>query len=590
MNQNNKFGIGTSINEGELDPNRIKILYSILLILLGLLLLQLGRKQILEYGRYKAMAQDQQVAKVTSEPERGLIYAYDRTASDFGVSEVRANKQFHPLAININKYDILVIPHNVGDPEKTAQALCDKLKDIDCGKLTSDLKTNKLYLPPIAKRIEKDQAEAIKNLNLKGVMVVPNSIRQYPEGNMAAQILGFVNFDGQGSYGIERYYNNELKGVPGVIYGVKDTHGRVIDVNDQAKAQNGISLVLTIDSTVQFIIERELKSAIEKYGAEGGTIIVAEPKTGRIIAMASLPAYDPNKFNEVPKDDQWKFVNPSVTYTWEPGSIFKPVVMAAAIDQGLVEPDTKGDKCFGNSVEIDGYTIHNAEDKAHGCETMTQILENSDNVAMTWVAAKLDKELMGRYLGDFGFGNKTGIDVEAESKGKYLDPKQWRDVHRATIAFGQGISVTPIQMVEAYSAIANGGKLVKPHLLDRVISTSGEEKEIQTTEVRQVVKKETADKVKEMLVSVVERGHGKAAQVEGFKVAGKTGTAQVVKDTGGYDENAHIGGFIGFAPADDPKFVMLVKLDKPTNVKFAESSAAPTFGTIAKWLLTNYYR
>lgn len=594
MDLNNGLGKNSSTYENEtVDVGRLKILYCIALILLILLVGQLCRKQVFEYSHFKALAKDQQEAKITSEPERGNIYAYDRTSSDFGVTEVRANNQFYPLAVNITKYDVLVIPKNVTDKEKTARTLADKLEGVDYQKLFDELKSDKLYVPPITKRIEKDKAEEIRNLNLKGVVVMPKSVRQYPEKNMASQILGFVNFDSEGSYGIERYYNNELKGIPGVIYGVKDTHGRVIEVNDQAKAQNGVNLVLTIDSTVQFIVEKELKSAIEKYGAKGGTIVIMEPDNGKILAMASEPSYDPNEFNKVPEDEQWKFVNPAVTYAWEPGSIMKPIVMASAINDGKVEPDTKPDDLpggFTNQVTINGYEIHNAEDKAYGYETMSQVLERSDNIGMIWVADKLGNDSMNKYLQDFGFGSKTGIDVEAESNGKLLDLKDWRDVSRATMSFGQGISTTPIQMAAAYSVIANGGKLVKPHLLDRVISSTGEEREVQTTEVRQVIKKETADKVKEMLVGVVERGHGKNARVEGFRVAGKTGTAQVAKESGGYEENVSVGGFIGFAPADNPKFVMLVKLDRPANVEFAESSAAPTFGTIAKWLLTNYYR
>lgn len=594
MNLNSGIGINQRNFETEqVDPGRIKVLYWIALVMLVVLVGQLLRKQVFEYSTYAAMAQDQQVAEITSEPDRGSIYAYDRTASDFGVSQSTNDSQLHPMAINVTKYDIMVVPTNVEDKEATARALSEKLEDVNYDELLADLKTDKLYIPPIAKRVEKEKAEEISNLNLSGVVTVPKSVRYYPEGGMLAQVLGFVNFDGEGSGGVEKYYDSELEGVAGVVYGVKDTHGRVIEVNDQAEAQDGVSLVLTIDSTVQFVVEKELKSAIEKYGAQGGSIVIMEPDTGKILAMANEPSYDPNTFNEVSEDDQWKFVNPSVTYSWEPGSIMKPVVMAAAINDGKVEPDTKPDDLeggFSNMITVDGYEIHNSDDVAHGYETMTEVLENSDNIGMAWVSDKLGKDTMYKYLQNFGFGEKTGIDLEAESSGQLLDVKDWRDVHRVTMSFGQGLSVTPIQMVTAYSVLANGGKLVKPHLLDTVISASGEEREVQTTEVREVISNETADKIKEMLVSVVENGHGKAAQVEGFRVAGKTGTAQVVNDEGEYEENAHIGGFIGFAPADDPKFVMLVKLDRPSNVEFAESSAAPTFGTIAKWLLTNYYR
>ena len=594
MNLNSEIGINSRNFEAEqVDPGRIKILYWIGLVMLVVMVGQLLRKQVFEYSTYAAMAQDQQVAEITSEPNRGTIYTYDRTASDFGVSQSTNDSQLHPMAINVTKYDIMVVPSNVTDPEGVARALSEKLDDINYDELLADLKTDKLYLPAVAKRIDEKKAEEISNLNLTGVMTVPKSVRYYPEGNMLAQVLGFVNFDGEGSGGVEKYYDSELEGVAGVVYGVKDTHGRVIEVNDQAEAQDGVSLVLTIDSTVQFIVEKELKSSIEKYGAQGGSIVIMEPDTGKILAMASEPSYNPNTFNEVKEEDQWKFVNPSVTYNWEPGSIMKPVVMAAAINDGKVEPDTKPDDLeggFSNMITVDGYEIHNSDDVAHGYETMTEVLENSDNIGMAWVSDKLGKETMYKYLKDFGFGDKTGIDLEAESTGSLLDVGQWRDVHRVTMSFGQGLSVTPIQMVTAYSVLANGGKLVKPHLLDTVISADGEEREVQTTEIREVISEETANKIKEMLVSVVENGHGKAAQVEGFRVAGKTGTAQVVNDEGEYEEDAHIGGFIGFAPADDPKFVMLVKLDRPSNVEFAESSAAPTFGTIAKWLLTNYYR
>lgn len=551
------------------------------------------RRQVLENERFQAMAKDQQTAKLTSQPERGKIYAYDRTASDFGVSSLSDNKQFSPLATNIMMFDVWVVPRNLKNPEETALTLAGKL-GLDASALLPEFKSGKLYIPPIAKRIDKVKAEEITNLNLRGVITVPNPVRFYPEAAMAAQSIGFVNFEGEGSSGIEKYYDNELKGIPGVIYGLKDTKGRVIGINDQARAQDGVDLVLTLDSTIQFMAERELQKATEKYGAQGGTIIIGEPKTGRILAMANNPSYDPNKFNEVPKDDQWKFLNPAVSDVYEPGSIFKPLIMGAALDAGLIEPDTKPDDLpggFKNMITVDGYEIHNSQDKSFGFETMTQVLENSDNIGMIWVADKLGNDALGKYLADFGIGSKTGIDLGAEGAGKLPEAKKWRNVNRATISFGQGVSVTPMQILSAYMAIANGGKLVKPHILDTIISPSGEEKKIETTDVRQVIKPETAAELKEMLVSVVERGHGKKAAVAGFRVAGKTGTAQIPKKDGpGYEDTAHIGSFAGFAPADDPKFVMLVKLDRPTNVEWAESSAAPAFGAIAKWLLINYYR
>ena len=241
-------------------------------------------------------------------------------------------------------------------------------------------------------------------------------------------------------------------------------------------------------------------------------------------------------------------------------------------------------------VMVDNYEIHNSLDKPYGFETVTQILENSDNVGMVWVSNKIGNEIMGNYLKKYGLGEKTGVDLAGEAAGQLSSYKKWKDVNRATISFGQGVSTTPIQMVTAYTAIANKGKMVKPHVLSEVIEADDKTKQIETTEVGQVISEEDAKKVTEMLVSVVENGHGKKAKVEGYRVAGKTGTAEIPKPGGGYEEEGHIGSFIGYAPADDPRFIMLVKFNKPKNVEWAESSAAPIFGEIADWLLNSYMK
>ena len=448
---------GTKVSSAAIDQ-RVIVLRWVFVVLLILLTGNVFRRQVLEVSHYRALAKDQQTAKITSQPERGRIYAYDQTASDFGVTSASENNNFFPLATNIMMFDVWVVPRNLKDPEDSARILAEKLS-LDAAKLLPEFQSGKLYIPPIAKRIDKVKAEEIANLNMRGVITVPNPVRFYPETEMAAQTIGFVNYDGAGSSGIEKYYDNELKGVPGVIYGLKDTKGRVIGVNDQAKAQNGVDLVLTLDSTVQFMAERELKSSIEKYGASGGTIIIAEPKTGRVLAMANSPSYDPNKFNEVSQEEQWKFLNTAVSDVYEPGSIFKPLIMAAAIDAGMVEPDTKPDDLpggFKNMVTINGYEIHNSQDKSFGYETMTQVLENSDNIGMIWVGDKVGNDILGKYLTNFGIGVKTGVDLGAEGVGKLSEATKWNDVGRATISFGQGVSVTPIQIIAAYMALGHG--------------------------------------------------------------------------------------------------------------------------------------
>jgi cell division protein FtsI/penicillin-binding protein 2 len=318
-----------------------------------------------------------------------------------------------------------------------------------------------------------------------------------------------------------------------------------------------------------------------------------DPKTGGILAMASWPSYDPNKFNEVSRDQQSIFLNPTVSLNWEPGSIFKPIVVSAAINGKFVEPDSKPspeEGGFSNKVVVDGYEIHNALDKPYGFETVTQILENSDNIGMIWVANKVGNNFLGDFFKKIGLGSKTGIDLAGEASGQVRPWKTWRDVNRATISFGQGISTTPIQIVQDYAMIANKGKMVKPHVLDKVIESSGQQREYQGADPVPIITEEDAKKVTEMLVSVVENGHGKKAKVDGFRVAGKTGTAQIPRPEGGYEEGQSIGSFAGFAPADDPKFVMLVKFDRPKNVEWAESSAAPIFGEMADWLLNSYLK
>ncbi len=241
-------------------------------------------------------------------------------------------------------------------------------------------------------------------------------------------------------------------------------------------------------------------------------------------------------------------------------------------------------------VVVDNYEIHNSLNVPYGFETVTQILENSDNVGMVWVANKIGNEVMGNFIKKYGFGEKSGIDLAGEVAGQVSPFKKWKDVNRATISFGQGISTTPIQIVTAFTALANKGIMVKPHVLSDVLEGDEEVRKVETTEIGQVISEEDAKKVTEMLVSVVENGHGKKARVEGYRVAGKTGTAEIPKPDGGYEEEGHIGSFVGYAPADDAKFVMLVKFNRPKNVEWAESSAAPIFGEIADWLLNSYLK
>jgi len=548
---------------------------------------RLFQRQVFQYRHFAALAASQYYTKISEPAKRGTIYIKESDSSNL-VDEKQAG--LFPVASDLELFNVTVIPKHITEDKRTIAHRISPIIGEDEDKIYEAINVDENYIPPIKKRVTKEVADQVAALDIKGVYLEEQYSRFYPEKESLSHLLGFVDFENNGRYGVEEYYDGLLKGEGGTLKGLKDNLGRVVKVQESDPGKDGASVVLTIDRSIQYMVEKKLKEGIERYSAEGGTIIVLEPKTGAILAMASSPNYDPNKFNEVKTEDQSVFLNPATSLNWEPGSVFKPVVVSAALADKKVEPDSKPEHGFSNYVTVDGYEIHNSQDKPFGFETVTQILENSDNVGMVWVADQIGSLVMGDYIKKFGFGLKTGIDLSGESPGQVAPAKKWHDVNRATISFGQGISTTPIQIAQAYAVLANKGKLVKPRILDKIIEPNGQEKTVDSAQPEEVIKEEDAQKIKQMLISVVENGHGKKAQVEGYKVAGKTGTAQIPKSDGGYEETQHIGSFAGFAPADDPRFVMLVKFDKPQNVEWAESSAAPIFGEIADWLLNSYLK
>jgi cell division protein FtsI/penicillin-binding protein 2 len=541
--------------------------------------------QILQYDKYTALAQGQQRFETTEMGQRGRILVHDSPSDPTA---------YYPLAFDQKKFAVWVVPRQVSDKETVAKSL-GELLSIPEKDIFDEINNDKLYIPPIKHGLTLDEANNIKDKKFNGVLVVPEYSRYYPEETLASQVLGFVNAEGQGMYGFEGKYNAEMQGKEGDVKGEKDTLGRVISLLEQQDPQDGTSYVLTIDRSVQYFVEKKLSEAITKYQADSGTVIIMDIKTGGIVAMASSPTFDPNNYQDQAKIDANVFMNPAISYTFEPGSIFKPIVMAAAIDDGLVTKDTS--QTFGESIDVGGYTIHTAEGKAFGLETMTQVLENSDNVGMVWVAEQIGNEVLNNQLKKFGLYDKTGIDLEGEISGHPAYPvKDWKDINRATIAFGQGITVTPLQILTAYATIANSGKYIYPHLVDKIIMPDGTEKSVPKQEGEQVISVQTAKDVGEMLRSVVLNGTGKKANVPGYKVAAKTGTAQIADPVnGGYLKNdSGLGIFIhtaaGFAPVDDPQYAMLVKLDKPKTNRYAESTAVPLFGEISSFLLNYHYR
>lgn len=558
---------------------RIFLIKSIFLLFFLAIILRLFHWQIVKAEFLQSQAENQHYTDIKVEALRGNILFRDRfiLSSSNPSFTVFAQPKLIPKSEKIN-IGYLLAKILVEDGE----VLDDIAKGI-INKISQDF----LWVP-IKKEITLEQKKSIEELNLVGIGFDQGSSRFYPEGSSSAHLLGFVGQDpkgeDKGSYGVEGFYNRELKGVSGMLRHEKDALGLPILIGNflTNQSQNGKNLVLNLDRTVQFIVEQSLKNGLEKYGAKAASAIVMDPKTGEILALASYPNYDPLKYFEYPKE---YYKNSIVADQYEPGSTFKVLVMAAAINEDLVKPDMKCDICSG-PVQISGFSIRTWNNKYAADSTMKDVIVHSDNTGMVFVGRKLGIDKFYEYLQNFGFGKKTDIDLEDESSPSLRSKDQWKEIDLATHTFGQGIAITPIQMIRAVSVIANNGYLMEPHVV-RTIEDDNKIFEIKPKIIRQVIKESTAQMVKEMMVAAVDEGEAKVFKPKGFKVAGKTGTAQIPV-AGHYDPNKTIASFVGFAPADDPKFIMLVRYDQPSSSIFGAETAAPTFFEIAKQLFTYY--
>lgn len=445
-----------------------------------------------------------------------------------------------------------------------------------------------LFWVPLEKKISFEKKRKIENLNLAGIGFEEGSSRFYPEGSSSAHLLGFVGSDAKGEdkgyFGIEGFYDRELKGSAGTLRHEKDALGLPIMIGNflESSVQNGKDLVLNIDRSVQFIVEQSLKAGLEKYGAKAASAVVMDPQTGAILALAAFPNYDPRDYFDFPKE---YYKNPIVADQYEPGSTFKVLVMSAALNEDLVKPDTKCDICSG-PISIGGFLIRTWNSKYYQDTTLKEVIIHSDNTGMVFTGLKLGLDKFYSYLQNFGLDETTDIDLQDESVPGIRPKNEWREIDLATSSFGQGIAVTPIQMVRAVAVIANGGNLMEPHVVKKILDEKGSF-EIKPKIVRRVIKESTASVVKEMMVAAVDEGEARVFKPKGFKIAGKTGTAQIPV-AGHYDSDKTIASFVGFAPADNPKFVMLVRYDQPTSSVYGSETAAPTFFEIAKQLFTYY--
>jgi len=462
--------------------------------------------------------------------------------------------------------------------------------DEDFQRLLNKLKKEDDPYEPLKHKVDLEIAKKIDELDINGIGYIDKLWRYYPDGQTQSHILGFVRREDDkmlGQYGLEGHFNDILAGKQGYLHTESGARGESIVFGDMdfVEARNGSDMYLTIDRTIQFRACEELAQAVADYQIETGTIIVMQPKTGALLALCNYPSFDPNRYNEVGNINV--FNNQATLSAYEPGSIFKPITMAAAIDLDKVTPYTKYyDEGF---VEVDRFTIRNVDSKSNKWQTMTEVLEKSLNTGAIFAAQQVGNEKFLQYVKDFGFGSKTGIKLGSEAIGDIRSLEKLNDVYTFTASFGQGISVTPIQMITAFSAIANDGKLMKPYLVDEIIDP--DEKSIKTVpqQVRQVVSPRTATLIKAMLVSVVRNGHANGSGVKGYHLAGKTGTAQIHdSELGGYSEDRFNHSFVGFGPVDDPQFIILIKLTNPQGVRFSSESAAPIFGKLAEFILKYY--
>ncbi|MHB8991841.1 MAG: peptidoglycan D,D-transpeptidase FtsI family protein [Chloroflexota bacterium] len=522
--------------------------------------------QVVEYQRFRDLASEEHTMRKEIVPRRGDILDRDG----------------HPLAISVMYHSLYAYPPSVKDQAAAASTL-SRLIGEPSEAIQAKLQSGGNSAVVIKRKLPAEVSTKIANLDLPGIFLQREPFRGYPEGSIAAQLLGFVGKDFKGLASLELSLDRELGGEPGLLDAERDTIGGEIAIGrrELVPPRDGSDAILTIDRAIQRMVERELASALKEFKGRGGFIIVMDPKTGGILAMASQPSYDLTAEDVYDAKRQELYKPTAVTDIYEPGSVIKIVTMAGGLEEKLVNPNTT----FNDTgvAMIDGVRIRNWDLGSHGRETMTQVLINSCNVGAQYVSGLLGPERFYRYLDAFGFGKPTGIDLPGEASGRFRTPKDpaWTRVDLATNAYGQGIAVTALQMVTAVAAIANDGVLMKPVVV-KAFRQGDSIREVPPVQVRRVISSQMAKTLTEMMIHVVEDNSLKLSMVPGYKIAGKTGTADL-PTAAGYTSGATYASQVGFAPVDDPKFAMLVRIDDPEK-KFGGQVASPVFKRIAEQL------
>jgi cell division protein FtsI/penicillin-binding protein 2 len=588
------------MNKKKFAHSRTRAMLIALYFLFFCITLRLFYWQVLHRSTLQAEAQGQYLRTISSDAHRGKIFTRDG----------------YTLVDNKKVYRVFAQPAELLEPpdkivEKIAPFLVEKIATVSAEvasdsadvqpiqvdediaqlkvSLLKKLSDKEIKWVALKNKIDESAKKSIEELNIHGVGFDEYEARAYPEASMAAQIVGFVGKDKDGNdkgyFGVEGELDRELRGFTKPQTFLKDALGfhLLFGKTPEDEAIDGRNVVLSIRRDVQYMVEEMLKKGMQKYGASAGEVIVMEPATGKIVAMASFPNYDPNYFYLFPPE---LYKNPMVSSTYEPGSTFKVLTVAAGIDQGVIEENTMCTECAGPR-KIAQYTIKTWNEEYHPNITITDALAKSDNVAMIFVAEKVGQEKFVDYVQKFGIGEESHVEMQEDTPTPFR--KDWKPIDLATSSFGQGIATTGLQMVRAVGAIANGGKMMQPTILDKVIDpVRGTEVDVKPTMEREVLKPETATTVTRMMVHAANSGEAKWTRSKKYDVAGKTGTAQVPID-GHYDDKKTIASFIGFSPPENPRFVMLVKLREPQSSQWASETAAPLWYQIADklYLLMN---
>ena len=526
----------------------------VFVFLFGVLLLgRLFFIQVLHGDFYKALAQGLFNLDNETTGERGEIFF----------------KNGEPLAINMEWPLVFASPSEVKEKEETAERLATILA-IEKPLLLEKLKKDNLY-EVLKKRLSEEEVQKIKELNLAGIYLGIERGRYYPQETLASQLVGFLDANNKGRYGLEEYYDE------------------ILQANRKTR---GSDLILTIDLPIQFMAEKLLAEAKENLNIEAGEIIVLNPSSGELIALANFPSFDPNQYSKITDFDI--FQNAATKKIFEPGSVFKPITFAAALEEEKITPQTT--YIDEGQVKIDGWPkpLYNYDNRIYGEQTMTNVLEKSINTGAVFVEKLLPHHIFLDYIEKFGIFEATGVDLQEtipENKEFHEGEKQGREINFATASFGQGIEMTPIQLIRAYSAIPNGGKIIKPYIVKEIRTKESTIETKPEIEDNSVISSKTASQLTAMLISVVENGFAKSAKIPGYYIAGKTGTSQISFSALGLDKKGYSEktwqSFLGFAPAFNPQFLILIKLDNP-QTKTAEYSAVPIFHTLAKYIIDYY--